>query len=89
MHFESLKHFSSCLLINIAASDCLPLSKCCAANGVSSTFIYIVPSLGRDAFGCCMSHDTCAIALQRDASCFNYIYLLKTEIIHIDGIKFT
>lgn len=62
-HFESLKHFSSCLLINMAASDCLPLSKCCAANGVSSTFMRIIPSLARDVFGCCISHDTCATTL--------------------------
>lgn len=67
-HFESLKHFSICLLISMAASDCLPPSKCCAANGASSTFMRIMPSLGRDAFGCCISHDTCAIALQRDFS---------------------
>ncbi|KYM95620.1 hypothetical protein ALC62_13735 [Cyphomyrmex costatus] len=74
IHFESLKHFSSCLLINIAASDSLPPSKCCAAKGVSSTFMRIVPSLGRDAFGCCTSHDTCATALQKDFfRCFMYL----------------
>lgn len=67
-HFESLKHFSNCLLISTAASDCLPLSKCCAASGVNSTFMCIIPSFGRDNFGCCISHDTCATALQTNPS---------------------
>ncbi|KYQ49816.1 hypothetical protein ALC60_11106 [Trachymyrmex zeteki] len=85
MHFESLKHFSSCLLISIAASDCLPPSKCCAAKGASSTFMRIMPSLGRDAFGCCISHDTCAMALQKDFFFQSFICSLK--IICRDIIK--
>lgn len=63
-HFESLKHFSNCLVMKVPASDWRPASKWGAAIGLSSTFMCSMPSLGRADFGCCMSHDTFATTLQ-------------------------
>lgn len=62
-HFESLKHFSNCLLIKTPISDWRPASKWGAAIGFNSTKICNLPSFGRATCGGWMSQETFATTL--------------------------
>ena len=62
---ESFTHFSNNLFSLTDNSDCLPGSKCGAANGFNSIFIFKIPSLGLDDFGCWISQDVWAKTLHK------------------------
>lgn len=73
---DCLRFLSKSLFSSTPCSDCLikiikyilsyfyyfyfPNSKCCAAMGERSRFIFKIPSLGRESLGFTISADTCA-----------------------------